>query len=656
MLEEVKEHQRTAAAAYYDYQKAYDTVPHEWQIEVMQWLKFHPNIINIMKRLQSIWKTQLVVKNGNEKMTSRWIRFKRGFYQGDNLSPVGFCITEIPLGRKLAHRPGYQLGPRNNRGPKVTHFYFIDDLKVVEANEKELQETNMIVTGISQDTGMTFGVSKCVEVVYKRGKMTKGEGLQIDNSKAECLDPESAEYYKFLGIEEGDGQLDDKAKERVIEECFKRVESLCNTELYERNMIKALNTMCMSAVTYVMNIVNFSRPELERLDVRMRKTLKETNWMDDKSSEERLYMNVESGGRGLLSFEYVYNMAKIRISNYLSHTEDPLLQTVFNREQAKTNSKSITRQAEVAFQDVGMKVKFDHNKIQVNGEDMNGNHKETARKLKTLYQNKYQERLEKTYKEKKVQSKIWSNITQSGKSIENVKWIRLNMTPEKIGQIIRIQEQMVPTRTFLQMQGKHQETTTCRLCEAHPEGTMHWMSACPYLAGSEYLKRHNKALKVFYVALAKKGGLLDAKLAWFNVRIAQVIENDEASIHWNIKMATHTTVEHRWPDLRVEWKKKQLIEVFDMACPLDCNVIETEKEKIRDYSQLCYDLRRQNSTHKVVFHPLVIGATGRLNSIRKEINSVIDDIKVTNSIVREMQKTVVVYTQQMIHRILTGLL
>ena len=85
--------------------------------------------------------------------------------------------------------------------------------------------------------------------------------------------------------------------------------------------------MCMSAVTYVVNIVNFSRPELERLDVRMRKTLKDMNWMGDKSSEERLYMTVESGGRRLLSFECTYNMAKIRISNYLSHTEDPLLQT-----------------------------------------------------------------------------------------------------------------------------------------------------------------------------------------------------------------------------------------------------------------------------------------------------------------------------------------
>ena len=129
--------------------------------------------------------------------------------------------------------------------------------------------------------------------------------------------------------------------------------------------------------------------------------------MDDKSLEERLYMTVESGVRGLLSFEYIYNVAKIRISDYLSLTSDPLLQTVFKqRAIAKTNSKSIMRQAEVAFQDVGSKVKFDCYKIQVNGKELRGNHHQTARKLKTIYQNNYQARLEKTYKEKKVQSKI----------------------------------------------------------------------------------------------------------------------------------------------------------------------------------------------------------------------------------------------------------
>ena len=95
--------------------------------------------------------------------------------------------------------------------------------------------------------------------------------------------------------------------------------------------------------------------------------------------------------------------------------------------------------------------------------------------------------------------------------------------------------------------------------------------------------------------------------------------------------------------------------MFDIACSLDCNVTEKEK-KIRDYSQLCFDLRRQNPTQRVVFHPLVIGATGRLSNIKKEVYSVKEDTKVTDSIVREMQKTVVVYAQQMIHRILTGLL
>ena len=100
-----------------------------------------------------------------------------------------------------------------------------------------------------------------------------------------------------------------------------------------------------------------------------------------------------------------------------------------------------------------------------------------------------------------------------------------------------------------------------------------------------------------FVALAKKVGLLDPKLAWFNIRIAPIIENDEASIHWNIKMATHTTFEHRWPDLRVEWKKKQLIEVFDMVCPLDCNVIEKEKEKRMEETSSSATTREDKTPH-----------------------------------------------------------
>ena len=65
---------------------------------------------------------------------------------------------------------------------------------------------------------------------------------------------------------------------------------------------------------------------------------------------------------------------------------------------------------------------------------------------------------------------------------------------------------------------------------------------------------------------------------------------------------------------------------------------------------------KTNPTQRIVFYPLVIGAIGRLNNIKKAINSIMGHIKTTDSIMREMQKAVVIYTQQMIHRILTGLL
>ena len=44
-----------------------------------------------------------------------------------------------------------------------------------------------------------------------------------------------------------------------------------------------------------------------------------------------------------------------------------------------------------------------------------------------MYQKKYQEKLEKTYREKKVQSKIWNDITEGGKNLDNFKWIKMNI-------------------------------------------------------------------------------------------------------------------------------------------------------------------------------------------------------------------------------------
>ena len=87
-MEEVKQHHRNLAVAFYDYKKAYDKVHHDWMIHVYDWIGIPRNVIRLIVDLVTKWKTRLEVWNGNEKMTSRWIRILCGFLQGDSYSPV----------------------------------------------------------------------------------------------------------------------------------------------------------------------------------------------------------------------------------------------------------------------------------------------------------------------------------------------------------------------------------------------------------------------------------------------------------------------------------------------------------------------------------------------------------------------------------------
>ena len=128
-----------------------------------------------------------------------------GFLQGDSYSPVGFCITEIPVCILLQHSGGYRIGKPGNRVVKRTHSLFVDDLKVYQESHKALKIVNEIIVQASHDTGACYGVSKCAEIIYQNGKMVRGEGLQVLEERMKTMNPDENEVYKFLGIEKADG-------------------------------------------------------------------------------------------------------------------------------------------------------------------------------------------------------------------------------------------------------------------------------------------------------------------------------------------------------------------------------------------------------------------------------------------------------------------
>jgi hypothetical protein len=652
VIEEAKEYERNLAVAYYDYEKAYDSTPHSWQIKCFQMCGIHETVVEILQQLQSVWKTRLEIWSEGEVERSTQIKFKRGFFQGDALSPVGFCITEIPLGILLSQMPGYGMGLPNQRDIKVNRFYFIDDLKLIQGSEADLIRANKVVGTVSTAMGMRFGIAKCAEIIYKRGKMVKGEGLELIEGRINALDPEQKEFYTFLGMEEGEGHLDMKVKERVTEKCFSLVNQLADMELYERNFVKAVNSKAMATVRYSMSICHFTRTEIRELDIRMRKLLLHKRIRGPQESIERLYLPKEFGGRGFFSFELIYNMAKILSAVYLCLTNDQMLQKVFQRERAKISWKNPVREAELAFEEVGHKLSLEAGSVTLDGSLLKGSPIQIRKRATNSYKNWWKEMLVKEYESTVVKSIIWKEVRTIGNGFG---WMRKNVTCQQVGRVLRVQEQMVQNKGLLKTWGKIVQNDKCRLCGKSTEGVKHWLNSCEYLAGIEYLKRHDQTLRVFYMEVLKKFGLESEQKVWFNVNVEPVRENDHVLVVWNKRIKTHMKVNHRWPDLRIEDKAKKVIFIIDMSCPSDSNVIKKEDEKRRNYIDLVYELRTQRPGWRIETLPLVIGVTGAMNSIKEEIKKILEDESLVKRCVEEMQKTTVLASLQMIHRIETNL-
>ena len=131
IMEEVKEYHRNLAVAFYDYKKAYDKVHHDWMSRVYQWIGIPNKVIKLISQLMEKWETRLEIWSKGGKHTSRWIDISCGFLQG------------------------YQ------------------------DNHETLEDVNEIIVQARHDTGACYGVEKCAEIVFERGKMVRGEGLQV---------------------------------------------------------------------------------------------------------------------------------------------------------------------------------------------------------------------------------------------------------------------------------------------------------------------------------------------------------------------------------------------------------------------------------------------------------------------------------------------
>ena len=91
-------------------------------------------------------------------------------------------------------------------------------------------------------------------------------------------------------------------KDLFSKEYKRRLKLLLNTKLSGKNKIMAVNRWAVAILRYSAGIVEWrSDDELKELDRKTRKMMKMHGALHPKSDVDRLYLQKQKGGRGLIS-------------------------------------------------------------------------------------------------------------------------------------------------------------------------------------------------------------------------------------------------------------------------------------------------------------------------------------------------------------------
>ena len=104
VVEDAIRRRKDLSMVYIDYAKAYDSVPHQWTLDIMSAYKISPVIINFLSAAMKLWRTDLYLFYEGGCLIVNDVQFKRGIYQGDSLSPLLFIISINPLSLLLNRR------------------------------------------------------------------------------------------------------------------------------------------------------------------------------------------------------------------------------------------------------------------------------------------------------------------------------------------------------------------------------------------------------------------------------------------------------------------------------------------------------------------------------------------------------------------------
>ena len=180
ILEQVRNNHRNLLIMWFDYKKAFDSIPHHWRIKALQLAKVPSEIISAISKLMKVWPTKITFRAENESIKTRIINYWTGVWQGDCLSLLPFIPSANQLLLLLKDLPGYKIGELGKRGISIWQLFFVDDLKTY-ASDKIGAKLQLDLMSVYERYQYAIGSDKCAYLNIETGNQKSlGEFLTVN--------------------------------------------------------------------------------------------------------------------------------------------------------------------------------------------------------------------------------------------------------------------------------------------------------------------------------------------------------------------------------------------------------------------------------------------------------------------------------------------
>ena len=109
--------------------------------------------------------------------------------------------------------------------------------------------------------------------------------------------------------------------------------------------------------------------------------------------------------------------------------------------------------------------------------------------------------------------------------------------------------------------------------------------------------------------LCQKFGLV-GKVKCYYHKPTSVVRNDRVKMLWDFNIQTDHVIQHRRPDIVVLYKTERKCHLIDIAVSGDKRIKLKEQEKIDNYSEQRWEVKKILNLPQVMVVSVVIGALG----------------------------------------------